>query len=74
MAVQVESKLDEIRAQVPAVHARAYLNTGTNGPLPRAAAEAMAQMALEEYEQGRISMDAWKVKMALKPEARNALA
>ena len=31
-------------------------------------------MALEEYEQGRISMDAWKVKMALKPEARNALA
>ena len=74
MAVQVESKVDEIRAQLPAVHARAYLNTGTNGPLPRAAAEAMAQMALEEYEEGRISMDAWKSKMALKPEARNALA
>ncbi len=74
MAVQIETKVDEIRAQLPAVHAKAYLNTGTNGPLPRAAAEAMAQMALEEYEQGRISMDAWTVKMALKPEARNALA
>jgi L-cysteine/cystine lyase len=74
VAVQVDSKVDAIRAQLAAVHAKAYLNTGTNGPLPRAAAEAMAQMALEEYEQGRISMDAWQVKMALKPEARNALA
>jgi L-cysteine/cystine lyase len=74
VAVQVDSKVDQIRAQLPAVHAKAYLNTGTNGPLPRVAAEAMAELALEELEQGRISMDAWKSKMALKPAARDALA
>lgn len=74
MAVQIDAKVDEIRAQLPAVHAQAYLNTGTNGPLPRVAHEAMAQMALQEYEEGRIAMDGWKTKMALKPAARDALA
>jgi len=74
VAVQVKSKVDEIRAQLPAVHSSAYLNTGTNGPLPRVAHEAMAQMALQEFEEGRIAMDGWKVKMALKPAARDALA
>lgn len=74
MAVAVDSKVSEIRAQLPAVHAKAYLNTGTNGPLPRVAAEAMAEAARVEYEEGRIAMSGWMTKMALKPVAREALA
>jgi L-cysteine/cystine lyase len=74
VAVQVDSRVEEIRAQLPAVHAKAYLNTGTNGPLPRVAAEAMAGMALEELEEGRISMGSWEKKGALKPATREAVA
>jgi L-cysteine/cystine lyase len=74
VAVQVDTRVEEIRAQLPAVQAKAYLNTGTNGPLPKVAAEAMATMALAELEEGRISMDGWKAKMELKPAARAALA
>lgn len=74
MAVQVDTKVEEIRAQLPAVHAKAYLNTGTNGPLPRVAAEAMAEMARAELEEGRIAIGGWEAKGALKPAAREALA
>jgi L-cysteine/cystine lyase len=74
VAVQVDSKVEEIRAQLPAVHAKAYLNTGTNGPLPRVAHEAMAEMALAELEEGRISMGGWEKKGALKPVTREAVA
>ncbi|HUG13781.1 MAG TPA: aminotransferase class V-fold PLP-dependent enzyme [Thermomicrobiales bacterium] len=74
MAVQVDSKVDAIRAQLPAVRAKAYMNTGTNGPLPRVAAEAMAEMARAEFEEGRISMGGWALKGAEKPKAREALA
>jgi L-cysteine/cystine lyase len=66
--------VEEIRAQLPAVHARAYFNTGTNGPLPRVAAEAMAEMAREELEAGRIAPGSWQEKMPLKPATREALA
>ena len=74
MVTQTEPKVDAIRAQLPAVHAKAYLNTGTNGPLPRVAAEAMAEMARAEFEEGRISMSGWEPKLALRPETRDALA
>lgn len=74
MAIQVESKVDQIRAQLPAVHGKAYMNTGTNGPLPTVVHEAMAEMMRAELEEGRISMDGWKIKMEMKPAAREALA
>jgi L-cysteine/cystine lyase len=74
VAVQVDTKVEEIRAELPAVHARAYFNTGTNGPLPRVAAEAMAEMAREELEAGRIAPGSWQEKMPLKPATREALA
>jgi L-cysteine/cystine lyase len=74
VAVQVDTRVEEIRAQLPAVHARAYFNTGTNGPLPRVAAEAMAGMAREELEAGRIAPGSWQEKMPLKPATREALA
>jgi L-cysteine/cystine lyase len=74
VTVAVDSKVEEIRAQLPAVHAKAYLNTGTNGPLPRVAAEAMAEMARAELEEGRIAMGSWAIKGAEKPRAREAVA
>lgn len=74
MAVQVDSRVEEIRAQLPALHRKVYFNTGTNGPLPQVAADAMAEAARIEYEEGRIEMSGWMSKMALKPAARDALA
>lgn len=46
-------KLDQIREQLPAVQRVAFLNTGTCGPLPVVAAEAMAGAAQRELEIGR---------------------
>jgi L-cysteine/cystine lyase len=72
--VQVDPKVEQIRADLPAVRAKAYLNTGTNGPLPRVAHEALMGMATDEFEAGRISMAGWQVKGELKPAARAAVA
>ncbi|HEX5506205.1 MAG TPA: aminotransferase class V-fold PLP-dependent enzyme [Thermomicrobiales bacterium] len=47
-------KVRAIREELPAVHERAYLNTGTNGPLPRRAHRALVEYALAELEEGRI--------------------
>jgi hypothetical protein len=47
-------KITEIRAALPAVTASLYLNTGTNGPLPRRSHEALLSSATVELEQGRI--------------------
>ena len=46
-------KLQAIREQMPATTAVHYLNTGTNGPLPKMAADAMKAEAEKEYLQGR---------------------
>lgn len=74
MAVQVDEKVDAIRNQLPAVQRTAYLNTGTNGPLARSVHRAMADLANEEFEDGRIAMAGWMKKMELKPQARDLLA
>ena len=46
-------KLKTIREQMPATRAVHYLNTGTNGPLPKMAADAMKAEAEREFLQGR---------------------
>ena len=49
-----------IRDQLPALSGVAYLNTGTNGPLPRAAADAMREelrLSLEQPRIGRASFE-----------------
>lgn len=74
MAVQVDTKVEAIRAQLPAVQSTVYLNTGTNGPLPRSVHQAMSELALEEFETGRINMAGWMKKAELKPKARALLA
>jgi L-cysteine/cystine lyase len=49
-----------IRGELPALRGVAYLNTGTNGPLPRAAAEAMREeleLSLWQPRIGRAAFD-----------------
>lgn len=46
-------KVKAIREQMPATTAVHYLNTGTNGPLPKMAADAMKAEAEKEYLEGR---------------------
>jgi L-cysteine/cystine lyase len=46
-------KLKGIRDLMPAVKSIHYLNTGTNGPLPKSAADAIKKEAEKEYKKGR---------------------
>jgi L-cysteine/cystine lyase len=48
-----KEKLRVIREQMPATTAVHYLNTGTNGPLPKMAADALMAEAEKEFLQGR---------------------
>jgi L-cysteine/cystine lyase len=50
--------VEELRAQFPVLERFAYLNAGTNGPVPRRAFEAAEAALREQLEQGR-SSKAW---------------
>jgi L-cysteine/cystine lyase len=50
--------VEELRAQFPVLERVAYLNAGTNGPVPRRAFEAAERSLVEQLEQGR-SSKAW---------------
>ncbi|MFL5868557.1 MAG: aminotransferase class V-fold PLP-dependent enzyme [Thermoleophilaceae bacterium] len=45
--------MDDLRAAFPVLERLSYLNAGTNGPVPRAAAEAVAEEVEAELESGR---------------------
>lgn len=51
------TKISAIRAELPATERIAYLNTGTNGPLPRRSHAAMMAWAERELAEGRIGAD-----------------
>ncbi len=69
-----QARVDAARAQLPALEAAIYLNTGTSGPLPLTADEALRQ--LEEYElrYGRAGHDAYEELLARMAECRAAVA
>lgn len=48
------SRVEDLRRQAPAVLTTAYLNAGTNGPLPLVAQEALAAQMEREMQVGRI--------------------
>ena len=54
--------MEELRAQFPVLERVAYLNAGTNGPVPRRALEATEAALIEQLEQGR-SNKAWFERM-----------
>jgi L-cysteine/cystine lyase len=63
-----------IRDELPALAAASYLNAGTNGPLPRAAAEAMRHELELAERRPRIGRDAFEHVHELRASARAGLA
>ncbi|MFO7263109.1 MAG: hypothetical protein A6D91_05370 [Bacillaceae bacterium G1] len=55
MELQEETKLKQIREQLPAASSQIFLNTGTAGPLPRPVQQAMAQVEERDLTEGRAS-------------------
>jgi L-cysteine/cystine lyase len=65
---------EEARAQFPVLERIAYLNAGSMGPLPRAAAEAMAAQAASELEYGRGGKPYYEKMLELRAELRARVA
>ncbi|MFL5921872.1 MAG: aminotransferase class V-fold PLP-dependent enzyme [Gaiellaceae bacterium] len=65
---------DEARAQFPVLEQLAYLNAGTNGPLARATAEAMAEQERADLERGRGGPPYFERALELREQVRTKLA
>jgi len=65
---------EEARAQLPVVERFAYLNAGTNGPLARAAVEAMVAQEQSDLETGRGGPAYFERALGLRVEVRAKLA
>lgn len=57
MAIEtrVHTKVDRLRAAMPAVLATGYFNVGTYGPLPEVALDAAESLLRADFERGRIA-------------------
>jgi L-cysteine/cystine lyase len=66
--------LDAVRAGLPVLERLAYLNAGTNGPLPRRTVEAMRISLARDLEEGRSSREYFEAMLARRDELRAALA
>ena len=66
--------LDAVRAGLPVLERLAYLNAGTNGPLPRRTVEAMHASLARDLEEGRSSREYFEAMLARRDELRVALA
>jgi L-cysteine/cystine lyase len=65
---------EEARAQFPVLERLTYLNAGTNGPLSRATAEAMAAQQQIDLEQGRGGQSYFDAALELRNAVRAKLA
>jgi L-cysteine/cystine lyase len=65
--------LDAVRAELPVLERKAYLNTGTFGPLPRRAAEALARWERRALEEGRAGRVFFEEAGELRAELRRRL-
>jgi L-cysteine/cystine lyase len=63
-----------IRDQLPSLEGVTYLNAGTNGPMPRAAEEAIREELELAVRRPRIGMAVFEHMMELRARARAALA
>jgi L-cysteine/cystine lyase len=66
--------LTAIRAGLPVLERLAYLNAGTNGPLPRRTAEAMSRALERDLLEGRSSKSYFESMLTGREELRGALA
>ena len=65
---------EEARAEFPVFERYAYLNAGTNGPIARATAEAMAEQERRDLERGRGGRAYFERALELRDEVRAKLA
>ena len=65
---------EEARAEFPVFERYAYLNAGTNGPIARATARAMAEQGRRDLESGRGGGAYFDRALALRDEVRAKLA
>ncbi len=65
---------DQLRTHFPVLATRAYLNAGTEGPIPRAAADAVQQRITEDLSAGRAGGTYFGTVMELAAEARAGYA
>ena len=65
---------EEVRAAFPVLERYAYLNAGTNGPLPRVAVEAMIAEQLVDVAQGRGGEPYFSRALGMRDEVRAKLA
>jgi L-cysteine/cystine lyase len=65
---------EDVRAAFPVLERYAYLNAGTNGPLPRAAAEAMIAEQLVDLSEGRGGEPYFSRALDMRGEVRAKLA
>lgn len=63
-----------IRAAMPAAEKMVYLNTGTNGPMPRPAYDALVEGAREDFEAGRAGYAKFEHMFATQRQTRAAMA
>jgi L-cysteine/cystine lyase len=68
------ASFEDVRALFPVLEHFAYLNAGTNGPLPRAAAEAIIAEQLVDLAQGRGGEPYFSRALAMRDEVRAKLA
>lgn len=68
------AKLAGIRAELPVTARYVYMNTGTNGPLPKRAHEALLAYAQRELLEGRISSNAFTEMLDSWQRTRDAMA
>jgi L-cysteine/cystine lyase len=66
--------LNAVRAGLPVLERLAYLNAGTNGPLPRRSAEVMSRALERDLTEGRSSEAYFESLLAGREELRAALA
>jgi L-cysteine/cystine lyase len=65
---------DQFRAQFPVFESRTYMNAGTEGPLPRQAAQAVRDRIQSELAQGRSGLDYINEVKALSGRLRESYA
>lgn len=73
-AIARDAKVQGIREQFPVLREQVYLNTGTNGPLPRVAQEALLAAVHRELHEGRIAPAAWQRGGERQERARHRVA
>jgi selenocysteine lyase/cysteine desulfurase len=66
--------VEELRAQFPVLERVAYLNAGTNGPIPRVAVEAVERDLREQLERGRCGSEWFERQLERIDELRGRIA